>query len=132
VNNPIVLFDGVCAFCDASVHWLIDHDSAQNLRFAALQSATGQALIHRFGLSHRQLNSLILVEGDRYCTHSTAVLRIAGYLDWPWNVGLAFQLMPAFLRDPLYELIAVNRYRWFGKREACRIPTPSLRARFLD
>lgn len=132
MTAPIVLFDGLCAFCDASVQWLIDHDTAGRLRFASLQSETGQVILERFGLPKTGFKSLILVEGDRYWLRSTAALRIAGYLDRPWNLAPAFLLLPAFLRDPFYDLLAANRYRWFGQREACRIPTPELRARFLE
>ncbi|MFQ3594429.1 MAG: thiol-disulfide oxidoreductase DCC family protein [Gemmataceae bacterium] len=132
MTKPIVLFDGLCALCDASVQWLIEHDSAGRLRFAALQSETGQALLTRFGLPRSGFKSLLLVEGDRYWLRSTAALRIAGYLDRPWNFGSAFLLLPAFLRDPLYDLVAMNRYRWFGRRESCRVPSPEICERFLD
>jgi predicted DCC family thiol-disulfide oxidoreductase YuxK len=131
MTAPIVLYDGLCALCDASVQWLIDHDSAGRLRFASLQSPVGQAILKQFGLPLSGLKSLLLVEGHQYWMRSTAALRIAGYLDRPWNLATAFLLLPAFLRDPLYEVLAANRYRWFGRREACRVPTPALRARFL-
>ncbi|MGL4550658.1 MAG: thiol-disulfide oxidoreductase DCC family protein [Gemmataceae bacterium] len=129
---PIVLFDGVCRFCDGGVNWLIDRDPAGRLRFAALQSAAGQRLLTRFGLPAHDFDTMVLVEGERFYTRSTAVLRIAGHLGLPWKLGAAFLLMPAFLRDPLYGLVAANRYRLFGTLDACRVPTPEFRARFLD
>jgi predicted DCC family thiol-disulfide oxidoreductase YuxK len=130
--EPIVLFDGVCKFCNASVNFLIDHDRHSRLRFAALQSSAGQALLHRFGLRTDDFDTVVLVEGAHCSNRSTAALRIAGYLGGPWRLLAGFLLLPAFLRDPLYNLLAGNRYRWFGRLDACRVPTPELRARFLD
>jgi len=130
--GPIVLFDGVCRFCDASVNWLIDHDPARNLRFAALQGVTGQRLLAHFGLPRGDFNTMVLVEAGRCWTRSTAVLRITRHLGRPWPLLAAFLLTPPFIRDPLYELCAANRYRWFGTFDACRVPTPEMRARFLE
>jgi predicted DCC family thiol-disulfide oxidoreductase YuxK len=132
VDRPIVLFDGVCKFCDASVNFLIDHDRAGRLRFAALQSQAGQDLLRRFGLRQYDFDTAVLVEGERFSTRSTAVLRIASYLPPPFRYFAALLLLPAFLRDPAYNLLIGNRYRWFGRYDACRIPTPELKARFLD
>lgn len=131
-HGPIVLFDGVCKFCDTSVNFIIDHDRRRRIRFAALQSRTGQALLHRFGLPADRFDSLVLVEGGSCSTRSTAALRIAGYLDLPWPLLGVLLLLPAFLRDGGYDLLAANRYRWFGVLDACRMPTPELQDRFLD
>ncbi len=131
-GGPVVLFDGVCRFCDASVNWIIDHDPAGRVRFAALQGATGQRLLAHFGLPRDGFDTMVLVEGGRCWTRSTAAVRIARHLAWPWRLLAGFEMMPAFLRDPLYGLMAANRYRWFGTLEACRVPTPGLRARFLE
>jgi predicted DCC family thiol-disulfide oxidoreductase YuxK len=131
-SEPIVLFDGVCRFCNASVNFLLDHDPQRRLRFAALQSRTGQALLRRFGLRTTDFDTLVFVEGNRCATRSTAALRIASYLPLPWRCLEALLLLPAFLRDPGYDLLARNRYRWFGRLDACRVPTPELRERFLD
>jgi predicted DCC family thiol-disulfide oxidoreductase YuxK len=130
--GPIVLFDGVCKFCHASVNFIIDHDPRGHIRFAALQSAMGQSLLRKFGLKTTDFDTLVLVEGERFATRSTAALRVAWHLGLPWRLLSAFLLMPAFLRDTLYDLLARNRYRWFGRFEACRVPTPELKARFLD
>lgn len=132
MNKPIVLFDGVCQFCDTSINFLLDHDHRQHLRFAALQSRTGQELLTRFDLPREHFNSLVLVEGNRYWLRSTAALRIAHYLDLPWSLLAAFYFLPRFLRDGAYDVIAANRYRWFGRFDACRVPTPEVRARFLE
>jgi predicted DCC family thiol-disulfide oxidoreductase YuxK len=128
----VVLFDGVCNFCNASVNFLLDHDPQHRLRFAALQSQAGQALLHRFKLPTSHFDTLVLVDGPRCYTRSDAALRIAGRLGGWWPLLSAFLLVPPFLRDGAYDLLARNRYRWFGKREACRMPTPDLRARFLE
>lgn len=130
--TPIVLFDGVCRFCNGGVNWLIDRDPAGRLRFAALQSRAGQELLRRFRLPTDDFDTMVLVEGPRVYTRSTAVLRIAGHLGWPWKLGAAGLLMPPFLRDPLYGLIAANRFRLFGTLDSCRVPTADVRARFLD
>jgi predicted DCC family thiol-disulfide oxidoreductase YuxK len=130
--GPIVLFDGVCRFCDVSVNFIIDHDAAGRIRFAALQSEAGQALLRRYGLSTKDLDSVVVIEGGQSFTRSTAALRVAWRLDGWWRFFAALLLMPAFLRDPLYDLLARNRYRWFGRLEACRVPTPEVRARFLE
>ena len=132
VSEPIVLFDGVCNFCDSSVHFLIDHDSKARLRFAALQSTTGQALLEKFGLRKTDFDTMVLVEGDRYSLRSTAALRIATYLDGWWWLAAGALLIPTFLRDFGYGILARNRYRWFGTLDACRVPTAEVRARFLD
>ena len=130
-KGPIVLFDGVCKFCNASVNFIIDHDPPGRVRFAALQSPAGQELLRRFGLKTTDFDTLVLVEGGQAFTRSTAALRVASHLSGPWRFGAALLLLPAFLRDPLYNLLARNRYRWFGTLDACRVPTPEVRARFL-
>src|SRR4051794_10984556 len=103
--GPIVLFDGVCRFCDASVNFIIDHDPAGRVRFAALQSEAGQALLRKFGLATEDFDTLILVEGERFSSRSTAALRLASHLGGWWRYLAALLLMPAFLRDPLYDLL---------------------------
>jgi predicted DCC family thiol-disulfide oxidoreductase YuxK len=132
VIQPIVLFDGVCKFCDASVNFLIDHDSKARLRFAALQSATGQALLKKFGIRTNRFDTIVLVEGEHWSDRSTAALRIATYLDGYWWLTAVLLFLPAFLRDFPYTVLAANRYKWFGTLDACRMPTPDIRHRFLD
>jgi predicted DCC family thiol-disulfide oxidoreductase YuxK len=132
VIQPIVLFDGVCKFCNSSINFLIDHDATARLRFAALQSTTGQALLRKFGLRTTRFDSLVLVEGEQCHMRSTAALRIAAHLGGCWRFAAAGLLIPAFLRDFAYDVLARNRYRWFGTLDACRVPTPDIRQRFLD
>ncbi|MFO0876621.1 MAG: thiol-disulfide oxidoreductase DCC family protein [Gemmataceae bacterium] len=131
-TQPIVLFDGVCRFCDGAVNFLIDHDPQGRIRFAALQSESGQALLKQFHLDATTLDTLVLVEGNRHYVRSTAALRIARFLNLPWPGLSMFLLVPVFLRDWVYRMVAANRYRWFGQMDACRMPTPELRQRFLD
>lgn len=131
-DRPIVLFDGVCRFCDASVNFIIDRDPKQTFRFAALQSDVGQRLLCEHQLSTTDLNTIVLIEGSRVSNRSTAALRIARRLRFPWNLLCVFLILPNPLRDFVYKVIAANRYRWFGKRESCRIPTEADKKRFLD
>lgn len=127
---PVVLFDGVCNLCNGTINFLIDRDPRARLRFAALQSEAGRALLA--DLEHpSNLDTFLLVEGSRLSERSSAALRVVRYLPWYWQPLRALWLVPKPLRDAVYRWVARNRYRWFGTREACRVPTPALRARFL-
>ena len=130
--RPVVLFDGVCNLCDASVHFIIDRDPASIHAFASLQSPVGQELSRRFELPTSDPGTLILVEGNRHFVRSTAALRIARRLRQPWPLLYGLMIIPRSLRDAIYNLIARNRYRWFGRRDSCRVPTPETAARFLN
>ena len=132
LSPPVVLFDGVCKFCDASVHFIVDRDSAAVVHFAPLQSAYGEAALARLGLAGRRIDSLVLIEHSRGWTRSTAALRLTRYLDGFYPVLGVLLFLPAFLRDFAYDVFAANRYRWFGSLDACRVPTPELRRRFLE
>lgn len=129
--HPVVLFDGVCNLCNSAVNFIIDRDPGAAFRFAPLQSEPGRTLTTRCSVDLAATDSLILVEGDRYYVRSTAALRIARRLTGAWPLCYGFILVPRPLRDWAYDWIARNRYRWFGKRETCRLPTPEDRARFL-
>jgi predicted DCC family thiol-disulfide oxidoreductase YuxK len=131
-RGPVLLFDGVCNLCNASVQFVIDRDPEARFRFAALQSEVGRELAEGCGIDADALASLVLVEDGRCYTRSSAALRVARGLKKPWPLVAAFTVVPRPLRDVVYDFIAERRYRWFGKEEACRIPTPELRARFLD
>lgn len=129
---PIILFDGVCNFCAWSVRFVIERDPRGVIRFASLQSEAGKSLLRQHGLDENQSDSFVFIEGSRAFTESTAALRVCKHLRWPWRwlrVGL---ILPKFLRDPFYRIIARNRYRWFGKSDSCLVPSPEIRARFLD
>jgi predicted DCC family thiol-disulfide oxidoreductase YuxK len=133
---PTILFDGVCNLCNGFVQFVIRHDATGSFRFAALQSAAGQALLAAHGqqtLTSGAVDpdSVVLVENGRVYTHSTAVLRIAGHLGGIWRVAMVGWLLPRPWRDGLYGYVARHRYQWFGRQESCWLPTPALRARFL-
>ena len=127
----IVLFDGVCNFCNGSVNFMIGHDTAGYFKFAPLQSETGRALLGKFGIDTTETDSIILVEDDKAYTHSTAALRIARKLDGLWGWFYIFRFVPRPIRDLFYRLFAKYRYRLFGKKDVCMMPTPELRERFL-
>ncbi len=129
----VVLFDGMCNFCSSSVNFIIDRDPRGRFQFAALQSEAGRALLASHGrtVDERALDTLIVVDGGRLFDRSTAALRIARQLRGAWRLFAVFFLVPRPLRDVVYSFIARRRYRWFGTRDACRVPTPELRARFL-
>ncbi len=131
MNEPIVLFDGVCRFCNGSVNFLIDRDVRKRLRFAPLQSEVAQRLLRRFGLPTDEFDTMILVENGRAYARSTAALRIARRLGGWWPLLTILLAIPPFLRDAAYRVLAGNRYRWFGRSETCRVPTPEIRDRFL-
>lgn len=132
-NAPVVLFDGVCNLCQWSVRFIVRRDRRGVFRFAALQSPAGRALLAGHRLADAQApDSVVLLEGGRASTGSTAALRIARRLDGAWPLLYALVAVPRPLRDALYRFVARNRYRWFGRQAACMPPTPELRARFLD
>jgi predicted DCC family thiol-disulfide oxidoreductase YuxK len=129
--KKIILFDGVCNFCNWSVQFVMDRDSQKQFYFASLQSDTGQALLERFGLKDADIDSVVFIDGDKAYVKSSAALKIAGQLDgWVKVIGV-FRIIPSFISDFVYDIIAANRYRWFGKREHCMIPTTEQRAQFL-
>jgi len=131
-SGPIVLFDGVCNLCDRSVQFILDHDPEGVFRFASLQSQVGRQLASRCGLDSDAMDTLVLIDGAECWTRSDGALGIAGRLSAPWRWLALARLVPRVLRDPAYAWVARNRYRWFGTRDECRIPTPDIRARFLD
>jgi predicted DCC family thiol-disulfide oxidoreductase YuxK len=131
-ESPIILFDGVCNFCNSTVNFILRQDKKQVFRFAALQSKAGQQLLRDFHFTQQDFNSFLLIDNKKPYTASTAALRLIKYLPWYWQWTQVFWLIPRFIRDSLYRLIANNRYKWFGKREACMIPSPAVRKRFLE
>lgn len=131
-DAAVVLFDGVCNLCNGAVNFIIDRDPSARFRFAALQSTQAAALLAPLGrVPEAEPQSFILVENGRVYERSSAALRVARKLPGAWKLFYAFVVIPTPIRDVVYRFIARNRYRWFGKAEACRMPTPELRARFL-
>lgn len=138
---PLLLFDGECNLCHGAVQFVLKRDRAQRFRFAALRSAAGQQAIAATvantanagsGVPGPLPDSMVLIHRGRLHLKSGAALRVAKLLPFPWPLGFVFWLVPSPLRDLVYAWIARNRYRWFGKRQACWVPTAALRARFLD
>jgi predicted DCC family thiol-disulfide oxidoreductase YuxK len=114
------------------VQFVIKRDKKKIFRFAALQGKTGQQLLQKFQLDPSDLNSFVLVEGDRVYRRSSAALRVAKQLGSGWTLLYGLMIIPPFIRNAVYNLIARNRYKWFGKRNECMIPTPELKSRFSD
>lgn len=128
----IVVFDGHCLLCNGWVQFLLRHDRRGAIRFASMQGDTGRALLAKAGLSVDNLQTLLLVDGERSWQHTAAILRIVHALGWPWRLAWVGWLVPAPLRDAAYRFIARHRYRIFGRSDTCLMPRPDVAARFLD
>jgi predicted DCC family thiol-disulfide oxidoreductase YuxK len=131
-EHPVILYDGLCVLCSRVVRFVIRHDRAARFRFASVQSGPGRRLLARHGLPLEGWDSFVLVEGGAAHLRSDAFLRIVPRLSGPWPVLALGRLIPAALRDRAYDRIARDRYRLFGRRETCLVPTPEVRARFLE
>ena len=131
-EKPIILFDGVCNFCNAGVNFTIRQDKKKIFHFAALQSKAGQQLAEEYNLPKKDFNSFILIEDGKVYNRSTAGFKVYNKLPWYWKWTQVFWIVPKIIRDGVYDFIARNRYKWFGKKEVCMIPTSELRSRFLD
>jgi predicted DCC family thiol-disulfide oxidoreductase YuxK len=130
-GKGIVLFDGVCHLCDGAVRFILKRERAAELKFAPLQSDSGKYLLEKYGYPSAYLDGLILIENNRAHDRSSACLRIAGKLNFPWRLLFLLLIIPKPLRDFIYGIIAAVRYRWFGKKESCSLPTGEDQARFL-
>ena len=130
-NYKIVLFDGVCNFCNSSVNFIMKRDKKDIFRFAALQSEPGTELQKKFRIDPNDLKSFILIDSGKVYKKTTAAIKVGGYLGFPWNLSYIFIIIPPFIRDIAYNIIARYRYKWFGKKETCRIPLPEERRKFL-
>ena len=130
-EHPIILFDGICNFCNSAVNFVIRHDKRGRIRFAALQSVAGQALLARYQLPTSIFDTFIFLENGKVYTRSTAALRLSRYLSGAWPVFYGFIIVPEFIRNWLYNFVARNRYKWFGQKQSCMVPGPQIRQRFL-
>ncbi|MGB3342363.1 MAG: thiol-disulfide oxidoreductase DCC family protein [Aequorivita sp.] len=130
-NKKTILFDGVCNLCNGAVTFVIKRDKKNIFKFATLQSEAGTELLSNFKIDRSKLDSIILIDGDRFYSKSSAALYIARHLSGAYPLLFGFMILPKFFRDWIYDFIAKNRYRWFGKRESCMIPTPELAEKFL-
>jgi predicted DCC family thiol-disulfide oxidoreductase YuxK len=128
----VILFDGVCNLCNGWVNRVIDADKQNQFKFASLQSNYGVKAVERLGLGADYLNTIIFYDNGKVYLRSNAVLQIARSLGGVYSLALILLIIPQFIRDFVYNLVANNRYRWFGKMDACRVPTPELKSKFLD
>ena len=130
--KPIILFDGICNLCNGAVQFIIKHDPEKKFLFTSLQSDAGQQLLKEYKLPSENFNSFLLLQDDTILSKSTAALKVASQLKSAWKLLYIFIIVPKFIRDAVYSYIAANRYKWFGKKDNCMIPTPELQARFLS
>ncbi|RYG73354.1 thiol-disulfide oxidoreductase DCC family protein [Lentibacillus lipolyticus] len=129
--NNIILFDGECNFCDHSIQFIIKKDKKAIFKFAAIQSDAGQKIIRNFNVPD-SINSLILIKNNKCYFKSSAVLRICKKLTGVWKIFYCLLIIPKWLRDYVYGIVAKNRYKWFGKKDSCMLPSPEIRNRFLE
>ncbi|MDQ3320944.1 MAG: thiol-disulfide oxidoreductase DCC family protein [Acidobacteriota bacterium] len=129
--SAIILFDGVCNFCNGSVNFIIERDPEKHFKFAPLQSEVGEKLLRDNGVDKIETDSVVLIEDGKVYTRTTAALRIARKLSGYWSWFYGFTVVPSFIRDVFYKLFAKYRYKMFGKQEACMLPSPEVRERFL-
>jgi len=130
-ENPIILFDGVCNFCNGAINFVLKQDKKGIFRFAPLQSETGQSLLNRYNLSTKEFDSFVLIDNGKVYKKSAASLQVMNKLPWYWKELQLLKIIPTAFRDAIYDFIAKNRYKWFGKKDQCMIPTPEIRNRFL-
>lgn len=132
IKYPVILFDGVCNLCCGSVQFIIKRDKKKQFRFASLQSGFGKNVLHQFELNENNINSFILIKEGKLFTQSTAALKVAKQLSGAWKLLYCFIIVPSFIRNYIYSVIANNRYKWFGKKEACWLPDEDMKSLFLD
>ncbi|MEP1031934.1 DUF393 domain-containing protein [Ekhidna sp.] len=132
IKQPVILFDGVCNLCNSSIQFIIKRDKKNRFLFASLQSAYAKKYLTADLIKEDQLQSLVLIEGGSIKIKSSAALTISKSLSGLWPLLYVYIIIPRFIRDWFYDLIAKNRYKWFGKRDHCMIPTSELKSRFID
>ncbi len=131
-DKEIVFFDGVCNLCNGSVQTILKYDRKKRFHFASLQSLTARELLPEKYTKEDELGTIVFMQKNgSFKTKSTAVLNIAKYLSFPLNLTFVFILVPVFIRNWVYDRVAKNRYKWFGKQDTCWLPTPELKSRFL-
>lgn len=132
MDNKVILFDGVCNLCNGAITFIIKRDKKDVFRYAPLQSEIGKKLAAKHDIDLQKVDSIILMTNNKAVSKSTAALRIAQQLSGAWPLFIVFLIVPTFIRNGVYDFIARNRYKWFGKKDACMIPTPELKSKFLD
>jgi predicted DCC family thiol-disulfide oxidoreductase YuxK len=131
-EKPVLLFDGVCNLCTGSVQFIIERDPSAQIQFASLQSEKGKELLRAFHLPENQLKSLVFIEKGKAFTRSSGALRVSRYLTGAWPLLYTLIIIPGFIRNSVYDWVGKNRYRWFGEKTECWLPTPDLKKRFID
>lgn len=131
-GGAIIVFDGVCVICNGWVDFLLKHDMHGRYRFAAMQTPAGRALLTQHGLDPDDPVSFLLLDEAGAHTDTDAILRVLSGLGGAWRIAALGVWVPRFIRDPLYRMLARNRYRWFGRHDACRMPDPTQRERFIE
>jgi predicted DCC family thiol-disulfide oxidoreductase YuxK len=131
-ENPVILFDGVCNFCNGAINFVLKQDKKGVFRFAPLQSEAGRRLLQQYNLPTEEFESFVLIDQGKVYKKSNAALRVMNKLPWYWKESQIFRVIPTIFRDAIYDFIARNRYKWFGKKDQCMVPTPEMRSRFLD
>ncbi len=131
LTHSIILFDGVCNLCNGAVNFVIKRDPGNVFKFTPLQEKQGVLLLKKHAIDAQELDSIVLVENKKVYTKSSAALRIARKLSGLWPLFFVLLIIPRFIRDGVYDFIAKNRYKWFGKKEQCMIPTPGFKEKFL-
>ena len=131
LTHSIILFDGVCNLCNGAVNFVIKRDPGNVFKFTPLQEKQGVLLLKKHAIDAQKLDSIVLVENKKVYTKSSAALRIARKLSGLWPLFFVLLIIPSFIRDGVYDFIAKNRYKWFGKKEQCMIPTLGLKEKFL-
>ena len=131
-TERIVFFDGVCNFCNYWVNFAIKKDKKKKLRFAPLQGETAKNILPQYNISTTALSTVVFIDDGKVYTQSSAAFRICKHLDGGWKLFYGLMVIPKFIRDAVYNFIAKNRYRWFGKKESCMVPTADMKSRFLE
>ena len=132
MNQPVILFDGVCNLCNGFVQFIIQQDPSGKFKFASLQSAYAREKLAGAAINQSNLDTVVFLHDGKLYTKSTAALKIARHLGNGWSLLYPLVYLPKFFRDGIYNLIAKNRYKWFGRQESCMLPSPDLSSRFLD
>ena len=128
----VILFDGVCNFCNGTINWILQHDKKNEFRFATLQSTYGKQVVERFKLTSDYLDTVILIENEKVYLRSQAILRIIKRIGGIYSILGIFSIVPAPILNFFYNIVAKYRYRWFGKRESCMVPDASIKQKFIE
>jgi predicted DCC family thiol-disulfide oxidoreductase YuxK len=130
--DNVVIFDGVCNLCTHSVRFILDHEAAPTLRFTPLQSPAGARALRELGFDPEDAKTFVLIADAKVYVKSDAAIRVSGYFRGAWKLLGAIKIIPRSIRDWAYDVVARNRYRWFGRVDTCMVPSPDLRARFIE